>query len=265
MDKNEKDDNRPTGTPPHLLRFIAIEHEQCLVSIANGHEILAIHGHVHDLYLPALTVTAVAEEDIIFLQLLSFVHFHFLHGNASLLRCHLSEGYASARSGIDASLIAATILADPSMQQKYVKREKPFDKLNRHLRNLIKDKKPHHRLIPTLLQKHGVYSAFASHADIDAFMHRVEFSGAPGSMRFEYFQFARDANERFLHMLAMQHVFVLILDVFSDFLRSRKIVDDAWHQRLVYLGQEIERRLLALRPKDAEAFSVPPATSDNGS
>jgi len=83
----------------------------------------------------------VHENEVVIFQLLTVTHYHFLFSTACLMRCHLSEAFASARVAIDAALIAAQIIYDRASQTAYAKREKPFDSFARYLGNLIKDKK----------------------------------------------------------------------------------------------------------------------------
>src|SRR5882672_7531897 len=84
----------------------------------------------------------VGENEFVLFQLLTFTHYHFLYALACLMRCHLSEAFASARAAIDAALIAAQIIHDRASQVAYTKREKPFDNFARYLGNLIRDGKP---------------------------------------------------------------------------------------------------------------------------
>jgi len=90
---------------------------------------------------------------------------------ACLFRCHLSEAFGSLRSAIDGALVAAYIIKDRPSQEAYFERRKPFDKLIRHARNPIKEKrlgKLPHPQIPNLIEMHDASSRFASHADIDS-------------------------------------------------------------------------------------------------
>jgi hypothetical protein len=236
--------------PIDLLRFVSLEHEQFLVSIANNREEFLTLSHLQGLYEAALSDLQVAEENMVLFQLLAFAHYHFLFSTASLMRCHLSEAFASTRAAIDAALIGAVIIDDRTRQIAYAKREKPFDNLARYLGNLAKDGKPMpHPLVPVLREVHKTLSRFASHADVDSFVHRVKFEGERGSQTFriEYFQFSRDEVERKLHALNLFLGHVMVLDVFSDFLVvEQKVVPLQWQNELRELGATIERRKTAL-------------------
>jgi hypothetical protein len=231
--------------PLDLLRFVSIENEQFLVSLANNRDELKILSHIQGLYDAATAEKNVDENDMAVFQLLTFTHYHFLFSSACLMRCHLSEAFASARAAIDGALVAAQIIHDRASQVAYTKREKPFDNFARYLGNLIKDKKPSpHRLVPDLIGLHKSFSSFAAHADVGSFVHRVKFTGEPQGrmLTFEYFQFAQNETERKIHALTLFHTFVMILDVFSDFLVSeQKVVPKEWQDELRGLGGAIER------------------------
>ncbi len=245
--------------PLNLLDFVARETHQFLVSLANNEDQLKIHRRLQGLYEAALSNMTADENDIVVFQLLTFTHYHFLFSNACLMRCHLSEAFASARAAIDAALIAAHIIHDRASQVAYTERQKPFDKLNRHLGNLIRNgKELPHPLVPALLELHGKISAFA-HADVHSFVHRVRIVRQPETvLTVEYFQFANDETERKIHALNLFHVFVMVLDVFSEFLvREQKVVPQQWQDVLHGLGQAIECQHAALRrtvyPDEPEA------------
>jgi len=237
--------------PPDLLRFVSIENEQFLVSLANNRDELKILSHIHGLYDAATAEKSVAEDDMAVFQLLSFTHYHFLFSTACLMRCHLSEAFASARAGIDGALVGAQIIHDRASQVAYTKREKPFDNFARYLGNLIGANKPlPHPLVPDLFSLHKSFSGFAAHADVGSFVHRVNFAGEPDNrlLTFEYFQFAKNATERKIHAVTLFHTFVMILDVFSDFLvTEQQAVPKEWQDELHGLGQAIERQHDALK------------------
>lgn len=246
--------------PINLLEFAGKEEQQFLVSMANRRQEFDIMSRIQRLYEMALSHEEVDESDMVVFQLLIFIHYHFLFANACLMRCHLSEAFASARVAIDAALIAAQIIHDRQSQIAYSKREKPFDKLNRHLKNLIKDKKPlPHKLVPVLIDLHDKFSSFASHADVYAFAHRTDVSQVNGRSRISvfYFQFADNDIERRIHALSLLYAFVLVLDVFADFLiNEQKLVDEEWREVLHATGQAMERMNIELRqqlPPDATA------------
>jgi hypothetical protein len=148
-------------------------------------------------------------------------------------------------------LIAAYIIKDRAVQVAYTKREKPFNNFARHLGNLIAAGKPlPYPLMPALIDLQKKISTFAPHADVGSFVHRLRHSEEDGKplVGLEYFQFARDDNERKLHTYTSLHTFVMVLDVFSDFLVSEQaVVPEAWADQLRKLGAGIERRAKELQ------------------
>jgi hypothetical protein len=237
--------------PLDLLRFVAIENEQFMVSLTNNRNELAVLSHLHGLYSAAMSGRTVHENDFAIFQMLTFAHYHFLFSTASLMRCHLSEAFASARAAIDGALIGAQIIHDRASQIAYTRREKPFDNFARYLGNLIKDGKPlPHPLVGVLFDLHKTYSTFSTHADIGSFVHRVRLpeGDEPKILSVQYFQFSQDPIEREIHAFTLFHVFVLILDVFSDFLVGEKgFLTEEWRAELHGLGKSIERHHAKLK------------------
>ncbi|MDA0782200.1 MAG: hypothetical protein PQ612_09315 [Rickettsiales bacterium] len=109
-----------TNPPLDIIKFASIENEQLLVSIANNKEELAIISRIQGLYAPALEHKEIGENEMVIFQLLHFIHYHFLFSNMCLMRCHLSEAFASTRTAIDAALIATMIIDDRSKQVETV-------------------------------------------------------------------------------------------------------------------------------------------------
>jgi hypothetical protein len=102
--------------------------------------------------------------------------------------------------------------------------------------------------VPALFNQHKEFSTFSSHADVGSFVHRVNIIKEPETkIIFEYFQFSTDAARRSIHALTLFHTFVMILDVFSDFLVvEQKAVPQQWQDELRALGKSIERQSAAL-------------------
>jgi hypothetical protein len=237
--------------PLDLLRFVSLEHEQFLVSLANNRDEFRILSHIHGLYDAATSNVSVHENEMAIFQILTFTHYHFLFATACLMRCHLSEAFASARAAIDGSLVGAQIIHDRASQIAYTKREKPFDNFARHLGNLISSGKPlPHPSVPALIDLQKSFSTFSVHADVGTFMHRVKVSGEDESrlLSMQYFQFAQNETERKIHALTLFHTFVMVLDVFSNFLvGEHKGVPQECQDELHGLGKAIEQQHEALK------------------
>jgi hypothetical protein len=242
--------------PIDIVRFVGIENEQFLISLANNPDDINVINHIQGLYNAAMANLIVDQNEFVIFQLLTFTHYHFLFATSCIMRCHLSESFASVRVAIDAALIAAQIICDRASQIAYVNREKPFDKLIRHYRNLIQYKKTlPNALVPELIKLHDSFSSFASHADIASFVHRVKSTETAGRkvMAIEYFQFAKNKDEKKIHTLTLFHTFIMILDVFSDFLvQEQKAVPVEWQTELRGLGATLEQRHTELQAKVRE-------------
>jgi hypothetical protein len=237
--------------PPDLLQFVSTEHQHFLTSLVTCHEEIKILSHVHGLYAAAMTNQTTDESTVVIFQLLAFVHYHFLFASSSYMRCHMAEGFSSARAAIDGALIASQIIHDRASQVAYIERSKPFDKLIRHFKNLTRDKKPlPHPLIEHLIQQHDSCSQFASHADVQTFAHRLEFLSKPyAMMSMGYFQFPHDPPKMKHHFLGLLHIFVVTLDIFSGFMvDEKKCLPEQWRQELHHVGRQIEDRRKQLLP-----------------
>jgi hypothetical protein len=215
----------PEPPLPNLLGFIADEDKEFQASLARDHADITLWDQIKGFYEAALVEVKVHENDIPIFQVLTVSHYHFLTATAALMRCHLSEMFGAVRIAIDVALVGAQIIADRGSQIAWVKREKPFDNLARYYGNLIKDKKPlPHALIPTLLALHKQLSGISSHADIGTFLHRTTITKESYGQRIfvKYFQCSDDARQRSIQALTPAHAFVMILDVFSDFLSTSR-------------------------------------------
>ena len=242
---------------PNLLSFVSREHDQFLISLANDTREMEFIGRLQTLYEAALPDVEVPEDDMAVFQLLTFTHYYFLLATTMLMRCHLSEAFGCARIAIDATLIGAHLIKNRGDNVAYTNRTKPFDNFARYLGNLIKAGKPlPHQLVPELVRLQKTMSTFTSHADIGAFTHRIDITSVEGrpQIRVQYFQFSRTAAERQIHALTLFHVFVMVLDVFSEFLAlEHKIVPADWQFEMIRIGVELERevkRLKATLPPD---------------
>jgi hypothetical protein len=243
--------------PPDLMRFLSLEEHQLLVSAARMSEEIALLGHIEGLYGAAMSFKDVTMDQYALFQLLTFSHYHLLFTMSCQMKCHLSEAFASVRVAIDAALIAGHIIADRPSQVAYAKGEKPFDNYARYLGNMIKDGKPlPHPLMKLLVEQQKKISTFAAHADMRSFVHRVRQAQEGGKpfIGMEYFQFARNDDERKLHTLTMLHTYVMVLDVFSGFLMTEaKVVPAEWRKQLHGIGATIERRARELAKRAREA------------
>jgi hypothetical protein len=244
--------------PPDLISFIGMEHEQVLRTLRIDPEDMHFVDHIQGLYAAAMTrIRPKQLADLIVFQLLTFTHYHFLFSTACFTRCHLAEAFNSLRCAIDGAFVAAHIIHDRASQTAYRERKKPFDKLLRHYRNLVRDRPDRlpHAFIPHLIERHDLCSRYASHADADVFAHRSRVVAEDGNqdayVTVEYFQFARDKTERRLEFLWLLNTFTIVLSVFASFLHDEQgVVPEAWMRELQGLGAETERVRDELTPDE---------------
>lgn len=236
----------------NLPRFVAEEHEHFTRSVTTDLAEFAGNQEVQKLYEDVLSrELAAVDEDLAVLQMLVFTHYYFLYSTTALMRWHLSEAFAGVRIAIDGALVAAQLIHDRRSHVPYTARTKPFDNFSRYLGNLMKDGKPlPHPLVPTLIALHKKLSTFTSHADVGSFVHRVAVmrDGPERQLVVQYFQRSDDAREREVHGLALCHAFVMVLDVFSEFLvKELRLVPPSWIADLRSLGSRLEQRHAVLR------------------
>ena len=110
---------------PNLLKFVAIENENFLISMAKDRDAFLLHSELQAFYAAAISRMEGRSGDEVLCQLLWFVHFHFLFSQACLMRGHLSEALGSARGAIDAALIGAFVTEDRSLGLAYLNKEAP--------------------------------------------------------------------------------------------------------------------------------------------
>lgn len=229
-------------SPPNFLEFIGTESQQIMTALVNCREEFDAFSHLDHLYRAPLAHREVSERNMILHQLLIFTHYHLYFSVSCFMRCHLSEAFSSVRVAIDAALVAHTIISDRSSQEAYFNRSKPYDKLVRHYRNMIRDGKSRSKLVPFLIDRHDFCSQYASHADLSVFVHRASI--VRDMLFVEYFQFPRDPSEMSQIMYSLIRDFTVVLDIFSPYLVDEiKIVTNDWRDALHQLGAMLENRI----------------------
>ncbi|MBF0268549.1 MAG: hypothetical protein HQL44_08150 [Alphaproteobacteria bacterium] len=234
----------------NLLKFLGTEHQQILTTLVTCREEFDAFSQLDALYQAVLANREVSGQNLVLHQLFIFAHYHLYFAISTLMRCHLSEAFASARVAIDAALAAAIMIEDRSLQAAYIKREKPFDKLVRHYKNLIRDSKSVPEMVPHLIKRHDFCSRYASHADMDVFIHRSSVIEGPGDvLAVGYFQFPDSPNMMRMYILQLLHDFIVVLDTFSAFFVDEiRFAPENWRQALRGLGNFVEDRLRILEP-----------------
>jgi len=62
--------------PLDLLKFVAVENEQFMISLVKDREAFRAVSHIQGLYDAACSNRATGENDMVVFQLLSFTHYH---------------------------------------------------------------------------------------------------------------------------------------------------------------------------------------------
>lgn len=244
----------------NLLSFLGHEHTNFLVSFNALRQEFALFAHLDLLYQAGIRGDPVPPSNWVQMQLLLFCHYHLYYATSTLLRCHLSDAFASLRTAIDASLHAYRIIEGHGTPEQYINRDKTFI----HSANYVRRKREKDAsvmpLAEHLLKIHEACSRFASHADFDAFGHRLELvrKGTP-MLKVHYFQHPKDVPEFQFYAVTMLHTFVVILNVFEKVLVDLKRVDQSWSKKLRAIGTRLEEWRKQLREP-----SIPTRdTSDN--
>lgn len=241
--------SRITQGAPNLIEFVSTDSQNFMASLINFRTEIDLFGELDVLYRLAILEGSSPRSSLPLLQLLFLAHYQLLSSTASLLRCHLSDAWASTRVAIDCALIGATLIQDRTLANAWIQRAKPFDKLLRTYRNALRDggQLPH-PLVKPLIERYDFLSQYSSHADINTFVHRLKFEEEQTTvMTTYYYQFPENDVDFQIEILRLLRDFVLVIDVFSDFLVAEaKRVSISWKNSLHHLGGRIERRLKQL-------------------
>ena len=113
--------------PGDFFEYLGAETGNLLVTLNNLRTEFDLFSRLDGLYRTAIrNARADSPDDLVVLQLLLFVHYHYYNSTATLLRCHLSDALASMRTAIEAGLTAYRIIEDRPSQLQYVQRDKSF-------------------------------------------------------------------------------------------------------------------------------------------
>lgn len=226
----------------NFLEFIGLEETNLLASLQNMRQEFDAFSHLDGLYQAAIQHAEVPPSRAIVMQLLLFVHYHLFFSTATLIRCHLSEAFASARSAVDAAMNAYRIIEGHGTQEEYVEGASTFQHTPNYIRKARKKDPTLFPLADHLLKVHGEFSRSASHADFAVFAHRLEIKSSEREMiQLGYFQFPKTPPEAKFYFLTLLHTFTVIASVFERFLVEEvKAVPREWSQELRTFGITIE-------------------------
>lgn len=234
----------PKEAVKDFLEYLGKEEANLLVTFNNLRPEFDIFSKVDELYRTAITSARVenVEDDLVVLQLLLFAHYQYYHSTATLLRCHLSDALSSMRTAIEAGLTAYRIIEDRPSQLLYIERDKSFQFPKNFFRKVWKSEPDAYPLAHPLLNRWDACSEYGAHADISAFVHRLELPDATNRMlKLQYFQHPKNRWGFGWYYLLLVHTFLIILQVFERYLVQEKgVVPDEWVRSIPQVGKNLE-------------------------
>lgn len=206
----------------NLIEFASKEEHNLLTSIHRYHDDVThfarVDGHFQ---APVKHVNVAATDNYgrMLLALYLFTHYHLYLSFATMLRCHLSDSFASTRKAIDATLTAYRLHVDPSTLQEYLEERGTYKSIARTIGRAREKDSSIFPLAPPLLELYGLCSQYGSHADVASFAHRVEvvqLSKDQEVIEHLMFQYPKDPDEFRYYIVSTMSAFLLMLEVFID-------------------------------------------------
>lgn len=228
-----------------FMEYLGKEEQNLLISINKFKDEMELLASLDKIYQEPVLRLEIPKERSMIPQLYLFVHFHLYFSVSCLLRPHLSESLSSTRKAIDASLSAYKIIVDPGTSVMYENRDKIFQNIKKHFSDEFKKNSDKYPLAISLAKIHEFCSRFGSHADIDSFFHRLEFSDVIGErkdqMTFHYFQLPRNLNEHKYYLILTFQAFYKMFEIFKLlFDKELRIIDMDWENTITRLGPQLD-------------------------
>lgn len=228
-----------------FLDYLSAEEQNLLTSIINFRSEFDLFYNLDRIYQEPLRRLEVSEDNSLVPELYLFVHFHLYFSVSCLLRSHLSECLSSIRKGIDATLSAYKMILEPQTSEKYLNRDPMFQQIKNNMQREIKEDPSKYPLAHRLIEIHGDYSEYGSHADISSFVHRLEVKGIPGTKKdqvlLHYFQFPRQTEEYQFYFIVTLQAFFLMFMIFKVYFDTNlRITDPQWEGVIKALGQKLQ-------------------------
>ena len=229
---------------PNFLNFLSREYQNFLTSFVTLHEEFGAFSTLDGFYDLPLGIKEVPENWLIAHQMLWFSHYLLFFSVACFMRAHLSDAHHALRTAIDAAMIGHTVIGDPSLQADYIERRQPFDNLKRHINNRVINGTETSLQIKHLIKRHGECSRFASHADLDVFVHRLDLKALDmRKLSLGYFQIASTPQEISNQFNLLVRDFGCVLDVFSEHLVGQLGLPKKWQSDLREFLGSIEKKM----------------------
>jgi len=237
----------------NFLEYISLEEYNFLTSILRLEKEFALFTEIDLIYKEYIKIIKSLKikpnhESVIW-SLLYFVHFNFYFSIACLMRGYCVEAFGSVRRAIDAGLSAYLIIEDNSSVTDYINSEKRFV----YIKNTLQKERDRDSfkfpLAEGLIELHENCSAYASHADIKSFIHRIVIE--KDKLGFNYFSIPEDENDFKLYFIVCLMSYYYLFRIFKVFidLKLNKIVLP--HLEKKYL--DLESQLIELRKKFYQA------------
>lgn len=177
-----------------------------------------------------------------------FVHYHLYFSISCLLRCHLSDCYASTRKAIDASFITYETLLRPEFAKEYLGDDsgsRSYMYLKKNIQQAINQDSRAYPLAKPLLKKYDLFSKIGSHADPDCVLtgrvkvNKISESGKT-TLKFLYFQNPENRTMMELHYMQTLSTYYEILRIFYLFFEKVKnSIKTEWNDKYESLGVAI--------------------------
>ena len=232
--------------PEHtnFLDYLSKEEHNLLASIVNLRLDIDVFNMLDNIYKTPLKNIEVKDSEAVIPSLYLFVHFHYYFSVSCILRSHVTEGLASLRKAIDASLTAYKILEEPESEESYINREWLFQNIKAHIK---KAREKDHSLFPlaeSLIPMHETCSEYGSHADFNALEHRIDVYAIENSDKrkliFKYFDYPEDSDMYHCVFVDILLCFHTMLIIFQPFMSSRLGAEqEQWEADLEKIGQEL--------------------------
>ncbi len=207
----------------NFLDYLSKEEHNLLVSIVNLRLDIDVFAMLDNIYKIPLKNIEIKESEAVIPSLYLFVHFHFYFSISCILRAHITEGLASLRKAIDASLTAYKIQEEPESEESYLKRVWLFQNIKKHIKKSREKDSSLFPLAESLIPMHETCSEYGSHADFSALEHRIDVYDIKDSSKkkliFKYFDYPEDSDMYhciFVDILLCFHKMLLIFQPYMS-------------------------------------------------
>lgn len=254
------DESASTDKVKDFLEYLGKEEANLLVTLNNLRPEFDLFSKLDSLYRTAINSGRVENaDDLVVMQLLLLVHYQYYHSTSTLLRCHLSDAFASMRIAIEAGLTAYRIIEDRPSQLLYVERDKSFRFPKSFFKKAWKKDSNAFPLARPLLDRWNACSEYGAHADINTFIERLELpSPSKPELKLQYFQHPKNRWEFGWYYLVLVHTFVIILQAFEKYLVVEKaFLPKEWAKAIPHIGKNVENLMQEAEQRSDAADSDP--------